>query len=287
MQRIQNDEQIEAINILKPKIEHVEHEYKISLERQREENKKRERFISVEKDQEEEISKRQKAIGHLVSSLEVKKKELERKRATSTNQMELNRLQVTLYEQILKFKIGTDESHHTTFTFTHVSRRLPEREFKFALDATYEKYTLIYCEPVIPSGKQFEKELNKDRDLILFIKKMRREFRNLATAEDIKFDLENGIAKQKGVIIEKNIITEGDLTKSIDGNAEPKPSLHDKSVLNLMKILALKRRLDDDCLKLSTNSRGQDFEKIQSTLSNLNKSDGEASKIAEEKESES
>ncbi|OCF76175.1 kinetochore protein Spc25 [Kwoniella mangroviensis CBS 8886] len=74
--------------------------------------------------------------------------------------------------------------------FTLLDHRDPTREFSFLIDISKQGYTVPNCDPPIPNLSELVRQLNHDRDIYTFIKRVRKSFRALIPnpASSTRFD---------------------------------------------------------------------------------------------------
>lgn len=72
--------------------------------------------------------------------------------------------------------------------FTLIDPSSPEREFRLVLDFAGGHYSVPQCDPPLAKLGTLLEQVNADRDVHLFIKKVRKEFAQLVPPEGGRFD---------------------------------------------------------------------------------------------------
>lgn len=86
----------------------------------------------------------------------------------------------------LRYKLTPDD--RLLLLFTLIDPSSPEREFRLVLDFAGGQYSVPQCDPPLANLGTLLEQVNSDRDVHLFIKKVRREFVQLVPKEGGKFD---------------------------------------------------------------------------------------------------
>lgn len=84
------------------------------------------------------------------------------------------------------YKLTSDDRLLLLFTLIDPSK--PDREFRLVLDFAGGNYSVPQCDPPLSNLGTLLEQVNRDRDVHLFIKKVRKEFVALAPQEGGKFD---------------------------------------------------------------------------------------------------
>ncbi|WVQ74941.1 hypothetical protein IAR50_004549 [Cryptococcus sp. DSM 104548] len=82
-------------------------------------------------------------------------------------------------EEALGWKVEGIKEDQLLMRFYLIDPDDPAREFSFIVDVSKQDYTVPNCDPPIPTLPQLVRQLNEDRDLFAFIKKIRKAFRAL------------------------------------------------------------------------------------------------------------
>ncbi|KAI9637528.1 putative kinetochore protein SPC25 [Dioszegia hungarica] len=106
--------------------------------------------------------------------------EKERQRATLDDQKAQDQREVEVLEDILGLNIvGGDQPNTLLFKFRLVDPLEPEREFALVADVSQYDYKVTRCDPPIPNLGVLVQQLNEDRNIMAFIKRARKAFRQL------------------------------------------------------------------------------------------------------------
>ncbi|KAL7324624.1 hypothetical protein PS15p_209788 [Mucor circinelloides] len=113
-----------------------------------------------------------------------KRQEKNESTKTETANARLTELELQTYRHALQLEI-VNTNDALRFEFKCISKQVPEKIYHIALTITDTNlYTVIECQPdsVLPKVLKELEVLNQDRELFIFIKKLRQIFRQSANA---------------------------------------------------------------------------------------------------------
>ncbi|GFZ49559.1 Probable kinetochore protein SPC25 [Saitozyma sp. JCM 24511] len=100
-------------------------------------------------------------------------------------------IELQILQEVLGLRIEGVKADELLMRFTLLDPSDPEREFSMIIDVSKHEYTVPNCSPPLSALPELLRQLNADRDLYSFIKRVRKAFRALVPnppAAPSKFD---------------------------------------------------------------------------------------------------
>ncbi|ODN78089.1 hypothetical protein L198_08008 [Cryptococcus wingfieldii CBS 7118] len=113
---------------------------------------------------------------------EVRSEETEKERQKNmlNDMRDRDTVELKQMEEALGWKVEGIKGTFLLMRFYLIDPDDPAKEFSFIVDVSKQDYTVVpNCDPPIPTLPQLVRQLNEDRDLFSFIKKVRKSFRAL------------------------------------------------------------------------------------------------------------
>ncbi|ODN78739.1 hypothetical protein L202_04302 [Cryptococcus amylolentus CBS 6039] len=132
--------------------------------------------LAKTKEQSSSLEAELKALRTEVRSEETEK---ERQKKMLNDMRNRDTVELKQMEEALGWKVEGIKADQLLMRFYLIDPDDPAREFSFIVDVAKQDYTVPNCDPPIPTLPQLVRQLNEDRDLFSFIKKVRKAFRAL------------------------------------------------------------------------------------------------------------
>ncbi|KAL0088232.1 chromosome segregation protein Spc25-domain-containing protein [Phycomyces blakesleeanus] len=117
----------------------------------------------------------------LRKKIRAKKNEQQSKQGDLNNKKRLNMLELDICKKYTQMTCTSPKTNHIKFSFQFIDPHNLEAVYSFTLYTSPDQlYQLVECSPEVTKSADLVQQLNKDRDLYGFIKRMRKEFCSLA-----------------------------------------------------------------------------------------------------------
>ncbi|GAA5813402.1 hypothetical protein MFLAVUS_006880 [Mucor flavus] len=124
-----------------------------------------------------ENDKLQALVDQRLAILEAKKAENILKKASTLENERRDKIELMACVKYTQLDMSTEKENHVKFSFKSISQVDPEKVFYFVLYLSESSiFQVTECRPEIPELDSLVAEVNIDRDIYSFVKRMRRSF---------------------------------------------------------------------------------------------------------------